>query len=96
MLCMALATRNGRTFSRLGFVQSLELLFAQQFSRPGKRLENGDEVWTNGKKHWRFFFFQSYNKCFRSEFLFFIVVKSYSISPVCLQRTLKKALFLPF
>ena len=47
MLCMALATRKGRTFSRLGFVQSLELLFAQQFSRPGKRLENGDEVWTN-------------------------------------------------
>ena len=42
---------HGRTFSRLGFVQSLELLFAQQFSRPEKRLENGDEVWTNGKKH---------------------------------------------
>ena len=43
MLCMALATRKGRTFSRLGFVQSLELLFAQQFSRPRKRLENGDK-----------------------------------------------------
>ena len=24
--------------------------FAQQFSRPGKSLENGDEVWENGKK----------------------------------------------
>ena len=36
MLCIAIATPNGRTFSRSGFVQSLELLFAQQFSRPGK------------------------------------------------------------
>ena len=36
MLCMAIATPNGRTFSRSGFVQSLEFLFAQQFSRPGK------------------------------------------------------------
>ena len=36
LLCMAIATPNGRTFSRSGFVQSLELLFPQQFSRPGK------------------------------------------------------------
>ena len=36
MLCIAIATPNGRTFSRSGFVQSLELLFAQQFSKPGK------------------------------------------------------------
>ena len=36
MLCIAIATPNGRTFSRSGFVQSLELLFAQQFSTPGK------------------------------------------------------------
>ena len=42
------------------------------------------------------FFFQSYNKCFRSEFLFFILVKSYSISPVCLQRTWKKLCFFVF
>ena len=48
---MALATPNGQTFSRSGFVLSLELLFAQQFSRPGKRLQNGDKVWTNGKKN---------------------------------------------
>ena len=33
---MAIATPNGRTFNRSGFVQSLKLLFAQQFSRPGK------------------------------------------------------------
>ena len=57
---------HGRTFSRLGFVQSLELLFAQQFSRPGKRLENGDEVWTNGKKNFRFFFFFFFSKAITS------------------------------
>ena len=36
------------------------LKFAQQFSRPGKSLENGDsrdKVWKNG-------FFQSYDECF--------------------------------
>ena len=40
-----------------GFVQSwiLEKVFkfAKQFSRPGQSLENGDKVWTKGKK---FFF----------------------------------------
>ena len=56
MLRMALATPNGRTFSRSKLVLSLELLFVQQFSRPGKRLENGDKVWTNGKKNNVFFF----------------------------------------
>ena len=50
MLCMAIGTPNGRKFSMSGFVQRLEFLFAQQFSRPGKSLENGDKVWTNGKK----------------------------------------------
>ena len=39
------------------------------------------------------FFFQSYNKCLISE-IFFVFVKSYSASHVCLQRTTKKALFL--
>ena len=34
----------------------------------------------------------SYNKCFIS--FFFGLVKSYSISPVCLQRSTKKALLL--
>ena len=42
-----------------------------------------------------FFFFQSYNKFFISEFDF-VLVKSYSILPVCLQCTMKKALFLHF
>ena len=31
--------------------------FAQQFSRPGKRPENGVKVWKNGKKSWHFFRF---------------------------------------
>ena len=43
---------NGR---KTGSVQSLQFLkkvlkFAQQFSRPGKILENRDKVWKNGKK----------------------------------------------
>ena len=41
------------------------------------------------------FFFQSSNKCFGREFFFFLV-KSYSISAVCLQRTMKIALFPAF
>ena len=74
-----------------GFIQSLEFLkkvlkFVQQFSRPGKSLENRDEVYEN------WVFIQSYNKSFISEF-FFTFVKSYSISSICLQHTMKKALF---
>ena len=39
-----------------GFVQSLEFLkFANQFSRPGKSLENKDKVWKNGRKSGEFF-----------------------------------------
>ena len=75
MLCIAIATPNGRTFSRSGFVQSLELLFAQQFSKPGKvwKMEIKSEQMV---KSVEVFFFGS-------EFLFFILVKSYSISQVC-------------
>ena len=47
----------------------LEKVFAQQFFRPGKSLEKGDEVGKNGK-NLEFLFFQSYNKCFISEFFF--------------------------
>ena len=50
------------------------------------------KVWTKGKK---FFFFQSYNKCFTSE-IFFDLVKFYSISTVRLQLIMKEALFLYF
>ena len=61
-----------------GFVPSLE--FWKIEIKPRK----------NGKKSW--VFLSSYNKCFIS--FFFGLVKSYSISPVCLQRGTKKALFL--
>ena len=85
---MAIATPNGRTFNRSGFVQSLKLLFAQQFSRPGKvwKMEIKSEQMV---KSVDVFFFGG-------EFLFFILVKSYSISPVCSQRTWKKLCFFVF
>ena len=80
-----------------GCVQSLEFLkvlkFTPSFSRPGKSLENGDKVWKHGKKSW--FFFQSYRKWVISR-IFFVLVKSYSISSVRLQHIMKKALFLCF
>ena len=42
-----------------GIVQSREFLKKswnlQQFSRPGKSLENEDKVWKNVKKSWVFF-----------------------------------------
>ena len=47
-----------------------------------------EDVWKNGKKS--FFFLQSSDKCFRRDF-FFILVKSYSNSPICLQHTMKIA-----
>ena len=65
------------------------LKFAQQFSRSGKSLENGDEVWKNGKKT-SFFLRQHVNE------IFFVLVKSYSISSIHLQHVMKKALFLHF
>ena len=66
----------------------------QQFSRPGKSLENRDEVLKNGKKSWVFFFKATTCRCFISEFCLF--GQTYSILPVCLQRIMKKALFLHF
>jgi len=61
-----------------------------------------EKVWKievkSGKmvKSLEFFSFQSYNKCFISE-IFFVLVKSYSISPrLRLHRIMKKALFLRF
>ena len=70
------------------------LKFSQQFSRPEKSLENKDKVWKNGKNSW-VFFFQSYSKCFISEFFFFFVlVESYSTSPVRLHCVMKKS-FVP-
>ena len=59
-----------------GFVQSLEFLkkflkCAQQFFRPGKSLENRDEVLKNGKTSWGVFFFESSSRCFLSEIFLF-------------------------
>ena len=66
------------------------LKFSQQFSRPEKGLENKDKVWKNGKN-----FVQSYSKYFISEFFFFFVlVESYSTSPVRLHCVMKKS-FVP-
>ena len=71
--------------------------FAQQFP-------DLDTVWKielveNGKSLEFLFcfvlFFESYNKCLINEFVF-VLVKSYSISPVFLQRIMKEALFLRF
>ena len=57
------------------------LKFVQQFSKPGKSLENS------------LHFFQSYSEYFLSG-IFFVLVKSYSISPVRLQRIIRKS-FVP-
>ena len=56
---------SGRTES---WIIGKVLKIAQQFSRSGKRLENRDKIWKNGKKSW--VFFQSYNRCFISVLFF--------------------------
>ena len=57
------------------------LKFAQQISSPGKSLENGDKVLS---------FFS------KAAEIFFILVKSYWVLSICLQRIMEKALFLYF
>ena len=69
------------------------LKFAQQFSRPGKSLVNGDKVRRNGKKSWAFF--QAKTSALYVIFLK-ILVKSYSISPKSLQCIMKTVVFLHF
>ena len=64
-------------------------------SKNFKSLENGDIVWNDNKKFRVFFFFFSKLQQIVSE-TFFVLVKSYSISPVCLQPIMKIALFLRF
>ena len=64
------------------------LKFALQFSRSGKSLENGDIVWKKWLKVLSFFFKATTSNNF------FALVKSYSISPVCLRRIMKKS-FVP-
>ena len=70
------------------------LNFIQLFFRPGKSEENG---WSLEKMKKVLSFFLSYNKCFISDLFFLCLLfffKSFSTSPVCLQGTMKKALFL--
>ena len=69
------------------------LKFAHQFSRPGKGLENRDKVLKKWLKVLRFFWKlqQVHNR-----WNFFVLVKSYSVSPVYLQCIMEKALFLCF
>ena len=65
-------------------------LICPAFSRPGKSLENRDQY---GKKVKSLeFFFQSYKQL--ALYVFFFLVQSYSVSPVCFQCIMKKALFL--
>ena len=89
----SVATNDFTLFTRTeSWILEKALKFAQQFSRPGKSLENREKVWRYGKS--LKFFFQSYNKCFLSDFIFFVLVKSYSISPVRLQCVREKSFVL--
>ena len=80
-----------------GFVQSLEFL------KKSRTLPNNfpdlEKVWKidikSGKMGKSLELFDSYNNCVTSE-VFFVLVKSYSILPVRLQRIAEKALFLHF
>ena len=65
------------------------LKFVQQFSRPGKSLENE-------MKSTKIEFFFSKLQQMLYKWIFFTFVKSYSISSICLQHTMKKALFLHY
>ena len=72
------------------------LKFAQQFSRPGKSLENRDKALKKkGKKAW-VFFVEKLQQVFYKSIFFFVLVKSHSISPVRLQCIMERALFLHY
>ena len=74
---------------KMGFIQSWNLL---------SNFPVLEKVWKieikSGRKMVKSFF-QSYNNCFISEF-FLLLVKSYSISPICLQHIINNVLFLLF
>ena len=80
---------------KTGSVQSLEFL-KKSWNLPCNFLDL-EKVWKIEIKSSKKikFFFSSYNKCFTSE-IFFLLVKSFSILPVCLQGIIDKALFLLF
>ena len=90
LILVARSMRKGRVLTESKILEKI-FKFAQQLSRPGKSLENWAKVLKNGKK---FEFFLSCSKC--KWIFFFVLLKSYSISPVRLQRIVKKALFLCF
>ena len=75
-LCFGLTRYNQGSYRVFNSWKSLEICPAIW---TGKSLENGDKVWKNGKKSW--VFLQS----------FFVLIKSYSISLIRLQRIIKKA-----
>ena len=59
MLNFILGSAGGNKINRVlteSWILEKVLKFAQQFSKPGKSLENGNKVWKNGKKSWVFFF----------------------------------------
>ena len=85
--------KNANSFS--GFAQSLEFL-KKSWNLPSN-FPNLEKVWKTvikfGKMVKSLHFFQSYSEYFLSG-IFFVLVKSYSISPVRLQRIIRKS-FVP-
>ena len=88
-----------RLLKYTGFVQSLGFLqkssILSSYFPDLEKARKIDEVWKKWKKVLSFFL--SYNKCFISDLFFLFLLsffKSFSTSPVCLQGTMKKALFL--
>ena len=89
LILVARSMRKGRVLSESKILEKI-CKFAQQLSRPGKSLENWVKVLKNCKK-WVFFKLQ---QVLYKGIFFFVLLKSYSISPVRLLRIMKKALFL--
>ena len=89
----SVATNDFTLFTH-GLVQSLK----KPWNLPSNFLDL-EKVWKIERKSGDMvkvlsFFFQSYNKCFLSDFIFFVLVKSYSISPVRLQCVREKSFVL--
>ena len=92
----SVATNDFTLFTR-GFVQSLEFL-KKPWNLPSN-FPDLEKVWKIERNSGEMvkslkFFFQSYNKCFLSDLIFFVLVKSYSISPVRLQCVREKSFVL--
>ena len=70
------------------------LKFAQRFSRPEKSLEIEMKSGKMIKSPKFFFVFKATTRALEVKLFQFVLVKFWSISPVCLQRIKRKALFL--